>query len=90
MPDQKENAITTNNVSLQHYHAVHANHLGHIHMEIMIMKLKLAEHLMAMFEAQGEEQTSQTRMEKIPIDFKEVTVQQKEPLIIPSLGQKFG
>lgn len=54
------------------------------------MKLKLAEHLMAMFEAQGEEQTSQTRMEKIPIDFKEVTVQQKEPLIIPSLGQKFG
>ncbi|WP_226002333.1 hypothetical protein [Paenibacillus sp. BJ-4] len=54
------------------------------------MKLKFAEHLMAMFEAQGEEQTSQTRMGKIPIDSKKVTVQQKEPLIAPSLGHKFG
>ncbi|MNW50453.1 hypothetical protein D3C74_279060 [compost metagenome] len=54
------------------------------------MKLKLTEHLVAMFEAQGEEQTSQTRMGKIPIYSTKVTVQQKEQLIIPSLGQKFG
>lgn len=43
---------------------------------------------MAMFEAQGEEQTSQTSMGKILIDSKKVTVQQKRPLIILNSGKE--